>query len=109
VIRGSRTPIIINLKFIVPKDVMSKKYYRNAYEVEVAIVKLLGMDEEKATMLYGMVENEQPAQRLVKRNQRKKTYAELDLPTLEYLWVGCEKCDLQTRLSAKASYLVRCT
>jgi len=85
-----------------------KKYYISESEKKVAYVKLFTMDEEKATMLFETFKLKNPPQRLLANSVRGMSYNDVPLSTLEYLWIGCEKSDLKTRIRAKASYLVRC-
>ena len=89
---------------------MSKvKYYEAQSEQDVAINKLINMNEAQATMLYGNIEQLTPPQRLLSKGGRGKTYAELGLKSLEYLWFGSTKADFRTRIASKAAYLTRTT
>jgi hypothetical protein len=98
------------INHIVRKVFMSKtEYYQSSSELEMAIVKLKSMDEVSASMLYGNIENDTPPNKLLSAKQRDKTFKEVSLTALEYLWIGCTKSDMKIRISAKAAYLARCT
>ena len=83
-------------------------YYRNSYELEVAVVKLKTMDEKKASMLFGTIQDEKPPASILKTKARNQSYKDIPLESLEYLWVGSDKADILTRMRAKSAYLVRC-
>ena len=65
------------------------------------------MSTQQATQLHEATKYEIPHQKLLTMAARKKSFSELSFKSLEYLWIGCEKSDLKTRLRAKAAYLSR--
>ena len=86
---------------------MKSNYYESETEKRVAIVKLIELDKAKATLLYENIKDDKPYNKLISEKCRNLSYLDIPLKCLEYLWIGCKKADLKTKLKSKASYLVR--